>query len=224
MIALLAGAALAALDGGGATHDGRVVGETMVWRSEVLGQPGTFPLVAPLPAGTEILRTSAGVTVREVDGQILGFRSDHGQWWVEVGQPVALGEVTLAAPILDGEGTQRITIAGAKFVPDPALGLEPHVGRWTQAGIGHADRRKIERAFGRHRGLELWVDADPRLAGGLRGELVKAGASPAAVAGAAAIFAGLLGLMAAGIKGLERTVRRERTDWYIRHELAPREP
>ena len=30
--------------------------------------------------------------------------------------------------------------------------------------------------------------------------------------------------MAAGAKALERTVRRERTDWYIHHELAPRDP
>lgn len=224
MIALLAGAALAALDGGGATHDGRVVGETMVWRTEVLAHPGTFPLAAPLPPGAEVLRTSPGVTVREVDGRILGFRSDYGQWWVEVGQPVAHGEVILAAPVLDGQGTQRITVAGARFVPDSALGLEQHLGRWSQPGVDRAERRALERTFGRHRGLELWVEADPRLGGGLRGELAPPGASTGAVAGAAGIFVGLLGLMAAGVKSLDRLVRRERSEWYIRHELAPRDP
>ena len=61
---------------------------------------------------------------------------------------------------------------------------------------------------------------DTRLADGLVGDLGPAGAGAGSVAGAAAIFAGVVGLLAVGTRSLNAFVRKERNEAYIRDHLG----
>jgi hypothetical protein len=188
-------------------HDGEVVGDAIEWTSTVVADPpiAALDLVVPLPADAELFTTGTPI-VR--DERVVGVQFDapvrHAL--LRVREPLHTGDVALSVPIVDTEAVQRVTLAGADFVPAASIGIAHRMGDRKQLGIGPNVERAADRALdGERRRLDerpIYFVADRRVreAGGLAGTLWPEHARDAGVKrglGAVAIF--VSGLFVAGL-------------------------
>lgn len=213
LLASLAHAAVLA-----AAHHGVATGEGIAWTSTlVVDAPTEVALVAPLPA--ELL----GADTLVKDGVVTGLRLKDRRTVVRWTQP---GHDTLQPPLVAGEAVQRVTLHGLRYTPDPALGLESHLGHATQPEIDRGRRFAVERTLGHPRANPIYVVADTRVvaAGGLAGTVAPGGETPRSTELAvAAIFSVVVGGLALATRLLGRRAQRVDRESYIREEfIRPR--
>jgi hypothetical protein len=218
-----------------AAHEGRFTGQDIEWESTLLldhphGVETEVMLAVPLPASAEVVggEPRAAEAVRDETGAIVALEVPSSpRVTVRIRQPATFGDVSLAAPIVEGGAVQRVTLDGADFVPDEGLVLESHLRGRSQPGIDMRDRREVDGAIGGHRPrahegpMYLVADARLRDAGGLNGTLRAADHRSASVVLAiGGAFAGVLALCALAWKALGRFVESEAVEAYIRREFV----
>lgn len=231
MFALLLGLAWAEVSVLDAGHHGTWTGDTIEWRSELVlkgkGDALHLELAAPLPEGTEVLDATPGHVSAVLDDQgrviaidIEDVRLDN-RVVLELRQP-AEGD-QLAAPIVANGRLQRVTFEGFFFEPSDDLGVQKHLRHYAQADVGVRERQVLDRSLGRASiGRQpLYVVADPRLDGGLVGEVTAHGRRRAGVALATmAAFGVLLGGLVVAYRMLAGVARKEEVEAYLTKELV----
>ena len=76
---------------------------------------------------------------------------------LESHQPASDGHITLAAPIVGGGVLQRLSLDGAWFEPDSALGMQKRLTSWRHPEVSSDDRNALDRVAAR--------DVDPGVTG-----------------------------------------------------------
>ncbi len=229
MISLLwASLALAGSADARAVHTGVWTGDSVHWYSVIQhGSAERLELAEPLPATVQVVR---GEAVRDADGRIVALANPLHRCCssdFELVQPgVAEGSATLAPPIVDLPGVQRVAVTDLVAEPGPELGLQRHIRGWWAPGVDRDARRATRRL------ARLRPDHKPREQAALyvRGSDVRSRGLPVtlmtqqsvkeeAVWKIAAAFGGLLGLLFLLFKGLAEAERREKNAWYIDNRL-----
>lgn len=146
--------------------------------------------------------------------------------------PQGLDEGVLRAPLLEGDAPQRIVFDGARFEPDPSLGLEKHIRYWAAPDLASRERRLFERDWKRSGGDRAHT-ADQALylrASGAVGEAGLVGrlgpdeaASPVLYAVLGGTLAALLAGAVALYRGLAAAARAEANHAYIHRHFEARE-
>jgi hypothetical protein len=178
-----------------ALHQGSIGAGSITWRSRFIldaqGSPEggywTVRLAAPLPASMS-LTGPEGVTSIVETGQIVGFRiapaaASKRALVITLVQPLdgTSDRIHLGAPLAAGNALQIVDVSGedgARFEPDPALGLERRIGRFAPRGLSRAAREEVELLVdyrpSRRDNTPLYVNADGAVArrGGIDGILV----------------------------------------------------
>lgn len=179
-----------------ADHRGTYTGAAIEWESTFVDASSPLTLAAPLPPDTEVL--AGARPVRDDEGRIVALSVDGARPVVRLRQPASEGVLQLAAPLVRDDDVQRVVLTGARFEPDEALGMRPHLDSVRQAVVTREARRRADRRLGgRARPGEqpIYLVADERLADGLRGSVQIGGRRP--------VVAGALGLVfVAGLTGL----------------------
>jgi hypothetical protein len=193
----------AALAATSVQHVGTVSGDAIEWVSTWHSDADCVAIAAPF-------EPPPGFTLR---GQELC--REPGQSW-RLAHTQRFPDEALRLPLPVGE-LQRIDLRGARFDPDPELGLLKGLGSWATTGVSARDRRALDRKLGRGRGSSrLYVR--PAAIGPLVGHVGKAGPTTGARVGAVSAFVAI-GLALAGLyRLLERRARVERIEsWLAEH-------
>lgn len=210
-----------------ALHTATWAGNELHWTTTVLhGHREPIALAEPLPAEVVVTR---GQVERDASGRIVALLPDRRccVTEVELTQPgVVEGSLTLAAPVVDLPGVQRVAVREALAVPDDRLALDKHIQGWWSPPVGQDGRRSARRfARGRpehpHRARQaLYVTAADVRGRSLPVELAReASVRQGAAWKVGLVFALMLGLLAVLFRGLAEAARREKNDWYIRTKL-----
>ena len=205
MVQLLMSAALAGVLAVG--HDGEVVGDAIEWTTVVVADPPVDALEFAVPLPTDVELFSTGEVVLR-DERIVGvaFDAPVRNAVLHVREPLRTGNVALSPPFVDADAVQRVTLAGADFVPDASLGIAHRVSDRKQLGISPKQERAADRVLdGRRKRLDerpMYLVADRRVreAGGLAGTLWPEHARDGAFKrGLGGVLVGTFGLFAAGL-------------------------
>lgn len=227
LIGLLAGPAHAATTA--ATHEGTWQAGHVLWETEWRAEPATTALTfaVPLPPDSRVAGGTAAPRARlDADGRIVGLALERPVpgGTVRLSVPQALEEDVLWAPLLEGDAPQRIVFEGARFTPDPSLGLEKHIRYWAAPDLASRERQQFERAWKRGGGdrahtadQAIYLRANGAVAdAGLLGRLgPDEAASPVLYAVLGGTLAVLLASAVALYRGLAAAARAEANHAYI---------
>ena len=202
-----------------AGHHATWTGASIDWESELIVRNGEAPLVielaTPLPADVTLVEATPGdlSAVTNDAGEITALRVDRfagDRVIVELSQPI---RDELAAPLAASNALQRVTFDGMYFDPTNDAGLHRHLRYLAQPEVTKSERRQVDRVLGDRAKLSdhpMYLKADARVAGGLKGDVRAVGERRAGVGFAAgSIFLGLLGGLVLAYKMLARLARHE---------------
>jgi len=172
-----------------AVHRGVVVGDAIQWRTTIAfppmddASPVRVRLAVPLPPGETLDGPPGARAVRDGE-RIVAVDIDApegGQVVLRFTQPGAkrAPRAHLGAPLVEGDAVQIIDVdgdGGARFEPDPALGLDRTLGELVQPGVPHDERAAAIDALDFHPpigAVPLVLRADPAVVarGGVDGAL-----------------------------------------------------
>lgn len=214
-----------------ASHHGQVKDDHIVWEThwQSTGPRHGLTLAYPLPEGSQLLpgQSSFETTVHEQRVHSVTWDRWTASGVVLYSVPLDPQDPVLKPPLIEGTFTQRITLEGARFVPDEQLGLTKRVGYWGPQTFDLPNRHAWEREHRRQGGtrartrdqaIYLRADHQVRQEEGLSGQLLSGvhGASWAVQATLGGLCALLLLIGAALHRGLDSLARREKNDAYIR--------
>lgn len=177
-----------------ADHSGEPVGDELVWTSIYHLEPGErcVALAVDTPLGAEVCADRDRQPLLVVQSR-QPFPDDA------IRPPLAVGPV------------QRVHVKKAVLLPE---GLDKGTLSYASPGVGRSLRRQVDRdLMGRRigvRGGGLYVDPAQVGRGGIPGRVGRKAASEAVTIGVGLVLLGVLALMWAGHRLLDRLARRER--------------
>jgi hypothetical protein len=178
-----------------------------------------------------------GVIAIVEGGQIVGFRvapaaASARSLAITLAQPLdgASDRIHLGAPLAAGDVLQIVDVSGedgARFEPDPALGLERRIGRFAPRGLSRAAREEVELLVdyrpSRRDSAPLYVNGDGIAGrGGIDGVLVtRAERLRGGVVGTAVAFVVVVAGLVIARRRLSRAALEEEANELLEARLRP---